>query len=77
MLDDLFELDNDTVERAYENLSEQDKAVIGKLAEKLEQKVKSIRGDSFSKHGPTMFGKKQALELIAKLGIWYNANVKM
>jgi hypothetical protein len=59
------------IDAAYQKLSEEDRENIDKQARLLEMKMKEIRAS----HGGVMkayFGKVQALELLARLGMWMN-----
>ena len=61
------DLTNDDIERAYTALSDADKANVDSQVEALINALKSKRVFSVQK---LQFGRKQALELLAKLGIW-------
>lgn len=65
------EFDNDDIENAYKALPDDQRAEIDRMAQQIENKIKArIRSNG----QPIAFGRKQALELLAKLGIWMNAN---
>ena len=58
------------VDTAYEKLSAEDQIMIDRLAEQLVKGIHKRRGSS---GGATiLFGRQQALELLAQLGIWMN-----
>jgi hypothetical protein len=62
-------LSNDVIEAAYLSLPEPERLILDAMAEKLETKIKILRGAH--KAG---FGRTMALEVLAKVGIWLNQN---
>ena len=60
------ELTSDEIQEAYQNLTEEEKAKIDSLVEKLIDKFRKKRGE----RNKYYFGRAMALELIAKTGIW-------
>ena len=71
MNDNIKDLSNDEIELAYQALPADEKIEIDAMAKKLEAALKARH---YGKT-PLMFGRKQALEVLAKLGIWLNKPV--
>ena len=63
-------LTNDEIENAYQALSQDEKIAIDDMAKKLEKELKARH----TGNKPLMFGRKQALEVLAKTGIWLISN---
>jgi len=67
---DLSQLTNADIEAAYQKLGPQEQAAIDTLASALEENVKRRRHKGKT---PVMFGRKQSLEILAKLGVLFVA----
>jgi hypothetical protein len=70
-MNDTKDLSYDEIELAYQALPADEKIEIDAMAKKLEAALKARH------YGLTqlMFGRKQSLEVLAKLGIWLNKPV--
>jgi hypothetical protein len=64
------ELTIDEIQDAYENLSDEERAAVDNLVNNLIIAVKGRPLRLFGEHRKTQFGPKQALELLAKTGVW-------
>jgi hypothetical protein len=70
MNDNIKDLSNDEIELAYQALPADEKTAIDSMAKKLETELKARHTGKT----PLMFGRKQALEVLAKTGIWLIQN---
>ena len=71
-MNDTKDLSYDGIELAYQALPADEKIEIDAMAKKLEAALKARPHYGLT---PLMFGRKQSLEVLAKLGIWLNKPV--